>query len=81
MKIDSPLGISPEALADEALTMQRKLGIYEQLDANFDVALSIGILLVILSATVLLSYKLLSSWRRSSSTSPALFGRTSSPSA
>jgi molybdate transport system permease protein len=62
-------------------TQTLTLGIYEQLDANFDVALSIGILLVILSATVLLSYKLLSSWRRSSSTSPALFGRTSSPSA
>ena len=62
-------------------TQTLTLGIYEQLDANFDVALSIGILLVLLSATVLLSYKLLSSWRRSSSTSPAVFGRTSSPSA
>jgi molybdate transport system permease protein len=61
-------------------TQTLTLGIYEQLDANFDVALSIGILLVLLSATVLLSYKLLSSWRRSSSTSPAVFGRTSSPS-
>ena len=61
-------------------TQTLTLGIYEQLDANFDVALSIGILLVLLSATVLLSYKLLSSWRRSSSTSPAPFGRTSSPS-
>ena len=61
-------------------TQTLTLGIYEQLDANFDVALSIGILLVVLSATVLLSYKLLSSWRRSSSTSPASFGRTSSPS-
>jgi molybdate transport system permease protein len=61
-------------------TQTLTLGIYEQLDANFDIALSIGILLVLLSATVLLSYKLLSSWRRSSSTSPAVFGRTSSPS-
>jgi molybdate transport system permease protein len=61
-------------------TQTLTLGIYEQLDANFDVALSIGILLVLLSATVLLSYKLLSSWRRSSSTSSAVFGRTSSPS-
>ena len=61
-------------------TQTLTLAIYEQLDANFDVALSIGILLVVLSATVLLSYKLLSSWRRSSSTSPASFGRTSSPS-
>jgi molybdate transport system permease protein len=62
-------------------TQTLTLAIYEQLDANFDVALSIGILLVVLSATVLLSYKLLSSWRRSSSTSPVSFGRTSSPSA
>jgi molybdate transport system permease protein len=61
-------------------TQTLTLGIYEQLDANFDIALSIGILLVLLSATVLLSYKLLSSWTRSSSTSPAVFGRTSSPS-
>ncbi len=61
-------------------TQTLTLAIYEQLDSNFDVALSIGILLVVLSATVLLSYKLLSSWRRSSSTSPVSFGRTSSPS-
>jgi len=61
-------------------TQTLTLAIYEQLDANFDVALSIGILLVVLSGSVLLSYKLLSSWRRSSSTSPAPFARTSSPS-
>src|ERR671933_438785 len=59
-------------------TQTLTLGIYEQLDANFDVALSIGILLVVLSGSVLLSYKLLSSWTRSSSTSPAPFARTSS---
>jgi len=61
-------------------TQTLTLAIYEQLDANFDVALSIGILLVVLSGSVLLSYKLLSSWRRSSSTSPAPFALTSSPS-
>src|SRR5919199_788407 len=65
------------ALVDAALT----LGVYEQLDANFDLALSIGILLVVLSGSVLVSYKILSSWRRSSSTSPAPFARTSSISA
>jgi molybdate transport system permease protein len=53
------------------------LTIYEQLEASFDVALSIGILLVVLSAVILLSYKLLS-WRRSSSTSPTRFARSSS---
>src|SRR3954466_2103137 len=58
-------------------TQTLTLAIYEQLDANFDLALSIGILLVVLSGSVLLSYKMLSSWRRSSSTSPAPFPRTS----
>jgi molybdate transport system permease protein len=53
------------------------LTIYEQLEASFDVALSIGVLLVVISAVVLLSYKLLS-WRRSSSTSPTPFARSSS---
>jgi molybdate transport system permease protein len=62
-------------------TQTLTLGIYEQLDANFDLALSIGILLVVLSGSVLVSYKILSSWRRSSSTSPAPFARTSSASA
>jgi molybdate transport system permease protein len=62
-------------------TQTLTLGIYEQLDANFDLALSIGILLVVLSGSVLLSYKMLSSWRRSSSTSPAPFAPTSSTSA
>jgi molybdate transport system permease protein len=59
-------------------TQTLTLAIYEQLDANFDLALAIGILLVVLSGSVLLSYKLLQSWRRSSSTSPAPFARTSS---
>lgn len=62
-------------------TQTLTLAIYEQLESNFDVALSIGILLVVLSAGVLLSYKLLSSWRRSSSTSPSAFARSSSASA
>ena len=52
------------------------LAIYEQLESNFDIALSISILLVVLSGTVLLSYKLLSTWRRSSSTSPSPFARS-----
>jgi molybdate transport system permease protein len=59
-------------------TQTLTLGIYEQLDADFDQALAIGILLVVLSATVLLSYKLISSWRSSNSTSPWPFARTSS---
>ena len=62
-------------------TQTLTLAVYEQLDANFDVALAISILLVVLSGTILLSYKLLSSWRRSSSTSPSPFARTGSSSA
>jgi molybdate transport system permease protein len=53
------------------VTQTLTLGIYEQLDADFDVALAIGVLLVLLSAAVLLSYKLISAWRSSSSTSPS----------
>jgi molybdate transport system permease protein len=62
-------------------TQTLTLTIYEQLESDFDVALSIGVLLVVLSGGVLLSYKILSSWRRSSSTSPAAFARSSSLSA
>ena len=57
------------------------LAIYEQLESNFDIALAISILLVVLSGTVLLSYKLLSTWRRSSSTSLSPFAHTGSSSA
>jgi molybdate transport system permease protein len=62
-------------------TQTLTLTIYEQLESDFDVALSIGVLLVVLSGGVLLSYKILSSWRRSSSTSPPAFARSSSLSA
>jgi molybdate transport system permease protein len=58
-------------------TQTLTLGIYEVLDSNFDQAIAIGILLVVLSATVLLSYKLIISWRTSTSTSPSAFARTS----
>ena len=47
------------------VTQTLTLGIYEQLDANFDLALAIGVLLVVLSGAVLLTYKLISSWRTS----------------
>jgi molybdate transport system permease protein len=62
-------------------TQTLTLTIYEQLEGNLDVALAIGVLLVLLSGGVLLSYKMLSSWRRSSSTSPSPFARSSSASA
>jgi len=59
-------------------TQTLTLGIYDQLDANFDVAIALGILLVVLSAGVLASYKIISSWRSSSSTSPTPFAATTS---
>jgi molybdate transport system permease protein len=60
------------------VTQTLTLGIYDQLDARFDVALAIGVLLVVLSAAVLLGYKLLSSWRSSSSTSLSRFAPSAS---
>jgi molybdate transport system permease protein len=56
-------------------TQTLTLAVYDQLDANFDVALTIGILLVVLSAGVLVTSKILSQWR-SSSISPSPFART-----
>ena len=44
-------------------TQTLTLTIYEQLESSLDVALAIGVLLVVLSGGVLLSYKILSSWR------------------
>jgi molybdate transport system permease protein len=62
-------------------TQTLTLTIYEQLESSLDVALAIGVLLVVLSGGVLLSYKMLSSWRRSTSRSPSPFARSSSASA
>ncbi|HVP01400.1 MAG TPA: molybdate ABC transporter permease subunit [Solirubrobacteraceae bacterium] len=59
-------------------TQTLTLAIYEILDTSFDVALAIGVLLVLLSGGILLSFKLLSAWRTSTSTSPARFGTSSS---
>jgi molybdate transport system permease protein len=60
------------------VTQTLTLGIYEQLDASFDVALAVSVLLVVLSFGVLLSYKLISAWRISSSTSPSPAARFAS---
>jgi molybdate transport system permease protein len=62
-------------------TQTLTLGIYDQLESDFDAALAIGILLVVLSATVLLVVKILASWRSSTSTSASPFARTRSASA
>jgi molybdate transport system permease protein len=61
-------------------TQTLTLAVYEALDSNFDVALAIGILLVVLSAGVLLSYKMIVSWRDSTSLSLSPFGRSRSTS-
>ena len=61
-------------------TQTLTLAVYEQLEADFDVAIAIGILLVVLSGAVLLSYKLLSHWRSSSSTSTPRFAPSASTS-
>lgn len=59
-------------------TQTLTLAIYDQLDADFDVALALGILLVVLSAIVLASYKIISSWRSSTSKSPIPFAASTS---
>jgi len=54
------------------------LSVYQQLDSSIDLALAMGVLLVALSAIVLISYKLIGSWRGWTSNSPASFGISTS---
>jgi molybdate transport system permease protein len=56
----------------QGTTQTLSLAIYEQFDLDFDVALAISAVLVVISGTVLLSVKLLTRWR-SGSTSPIPF--------
>jgi molybdate transport system permease protein len=51
----------------QGVTQTLSLAIYEQFDVDFDVALAISALLIVISALVLLSVKLLSRWRSGSS--------------
>jgi molybdate transport system permease protein len=62
----------------QGVTQTVTLAIYQQLDVDFDIALAIGALLVVVSAVVLLSLKLVIAWRGSSSTSLFRFGTSSS---
>ena len=62
----------------QGVTQTVTLAIYDELAVDFDVALAIGALLVVISAVVLLSLKLLLSWRSSGLTSPFRFGTSSS---
>ena len=59
-------------------TQTAPLAIYDSLDQDFDVAIALGALLVVLSILLMLTAKALSSWTRSSSTSPFPSGRSPS---
>lgn len=53
----------------QGVTQTLSLAIYAQFDLDFDVALSLGALLVVVCAAILFAVKLLPVWTRSSSTS------------
>ena len=59
----------------QGVTQTLSLAIYAQLDLNFDVALALGALLVLVSAAILLTIKVLPAWTRSGSTSLFPFAR------
>jgi len=54
------------------------LAVYREFDSDFDVALAIGALLVLVSLAILLTLKLTLLWRSSRPTSPSFFARLSS---
>ncbi len=59
----------------QGVTQTLSLAVYAQFDLNFDVALALGALLVIVSAAILLTVRLLPAWTRSSSISLFPFAR------
>lgn len=62
----------------QGVTQTVTTAIYQELEVNFETALAIGALLVIVSAVVLLSMKLILAWRSSDSTSMFRFGPSTS---
>ena len=62
----------------QGVTQTVTLAIYQELEVNFETALAIGALLVVVSAVVLLAMKLILSWRSSDSTSIFRFGTSGS---
>jgi len=62
----------------QSVTQTLSLAIYAQFDVDFTRALALGALLVLFSAAVLLTMKVVPLWRRSPSTSPVLFAPSSS---
>jgi molybdate transport system permease protein len=59
----------------QGVTQTLSLAIYAQFDIDFDVALALGALLVIVSAVILFTAKLIPVWTRSTSTSLFPYGR------
>jgi molybdate transport system permease protein len=59
-------------------TQTLSLAVYQEFDSNFDTALAISALLVIVSLAILLTLKLSVLWQPSRSTSPSLFAHSSS---
>jgi molybdate transport system permease protein len=64
----------------QGVTQTLPLAVYAQLDQDFDLALAIGGLLVVVSAGLLLGVKLLPAWERFVSISPSRSATSSSPS-
>jgi molybdate transport system permease protein len=59
----------------QGVTQTLSLAIYAQFDLDFDLALTLGALLVLVSAMILLAAKLIPAWTRSTSTSLSPFAR------
>jgi molybdate transport system permease protein len=62
----------------QGVTQTLSLAIYAQFDLDFDVAISLGAVLVVVCAAILLAVKLVPAWTRSSSTSIFPFAPSSS---
>src|SRR4051794_22737127 len=62
----------------QGVTQTLPLAIYAQFDSDFDVAVAISALLVIVTAAILLSLKLTALWPSSQRSSPSLFARSTS---
>ena len=62
----------------QGVTQTLSLAVYEQFDIDFDTALAIGAELVVASAAVLLTVKLVPSWRRSTSLFPTVSATSAS---
>ncbi|MFN8223614.1 MAG: ABC transporter permease [Gaiellales bacterium] len=62
----------------QGVTQTLSLALYEQFDADFDIAVALGAELILVSAAVLLAVKVVPSWRNSDSLSLNPFARSTS---